>query len=286
MVRGGTHQQCRVVVKGAASSRSECLPHAGREEVRYARIEDAPHYCYRRHVSPDHIPCVTPGNQPRKIISERIGFGSVLHAYEAGIYWRVGAVTADLAIADEAITLARTDEDVLETAVREHARLVYRIAYSVLRNAAEAEDVVQEVFLRALRYGKKLREVDDPKAWLARIAWRVAVEERRRGMRDAGGQGMGNARNAESPEGDALHSTDSGAELTLLGKERGELLHAMISGLPDSLRDPLVLSAFDELSPREVGTMLGISEAAVRSRAFRARQILRQRMTARMGVGK
>ncbi|MGB7641787.1 MAG: RNA polymerase sigma factor, partial [Terriglobales bacterium] len=144
------------------------------------------------------------------------------------------------------------------------------------------EDVVQEVFLRALRYGKKLREVEDPKAWVARIAWRVAVEERRRTMRDAGRRGMRDSENGELPEGDALHSADSGAELTLLRKERGVLLHAMISGLPDSLRDPLVLSALEELSPREVGTMLGISEAAVRSRAFRARQILRERMTARM----
>jgi DNA-directed RNA polymerase specialized sigma24 family protein len=46
-----------------------------------------------------------------------------------------------------------------------------------------------------------------------------------------------------------------------------------------------VLSALEELSSREIGTVLGISEAAVRSRAFRARQILRERMTARMGVG-
>jgi RNA polymerase sigma-70 factor (ECF subfamily) len=198
---------------------------------------------------------------------------------------RVEAVTAELAIVDEAVTLARTDEDVLERAVREHARLVYRIAYSVLRNGTEAEDVVQEVFLRALRHGKKLQEVEDPKAWLARIAWRVAVEERRRTMRDAGRQPMRDSEDGELPEGDAQHSADSGAELALLGKERGELLHTMISGLPDALRDPLVLSALEELSSREIGTVLGISEAAVRSRAFRARQILRERMTARMGVG-
>lgn len=195
-------------------------------------------------------------------------------------------MTADFAIADEAITLVRTDEDVLDAAVREHARLVYRIAYSVLRNETEAEDVVQDVFLRALRYGRKLREVEDPKAWLARIAWRVAVEERRRGMRDAVRRGMRDAGDGELPEEDALHSADSGAESTLLGKERGELLRGMILGLPDALRDPLVLSALEELSPREVGVVLGISEAAVRSRAFRARQILRERMTARMGAGR
>jgi DNA-directed RNA polymerase specialized sigma24 family protein len=72
--------------------------------------------------------------------------------------------------------LAQQEEDLLETAVREHARLVYRIAYSVLRNPADAEDATQETFLRALRCGERIAGVQDQKAWLARIAWRVAVD--------------------------------------------------------------------------------------------------------------
>jgi RNA polymerase sigma-70 factor, ECF subfamily len=183
---------------------------------------------------------------------------------------------SDQAMADEAVISAQPQEDVLELAVREHARLVYRIAYSVLRNPAEAEDAVQEVFLRALRYGKKLADVDDQKAWLAKIAWRVAVEHRRHGARDG-------AHTGSAPEGEALPSPDLGAERTLLDKERGELLQRLIAGLPDQLRDPLVLSALEELSPREIGAMLGVSEAAVRSRAFRARQILRDRLGALNG---
>ena len=176
-----------------------------------------------------------------------------------------------------AISTAQSEEDLLEVAVREHARLVFRIAYSVLRNAAEAEDVVQEVFLRALRYGKKLAGVVDRKAWLAQIAWRVAVEHRRRGVRDsARSEGVG----------DSLLSAEPGAERILLEKERGEFLQQMIGGLPDQLRDALALSAFEELSPREIGTMLGVSESAVRSRAFRARQILRDRLSALMGQGR
>lgn len=177
------------------------------------------------------------------------------------------------------MTLAQPEESLLEVAVRDHARLVYRIAYSVLRNAAEAEDAVQEVFLRALRYDKKLAGVEDRKAWLARIAWRVAVDHRGQGTQHA-------ARNAEAPDGELLHSTEPGAERLLLERERGEFLQRLIAGLPEQLRDPLVLSALEELSPREIGTMLGISEAAVRSRAFRARQILRERMVVRIGVGK
>ncbi len=59
-------------------------------------------------------------------------------------------------LVSEAMALVRTGEDELEIAVREHARLVYRIAYSVLRDHHDAEDATQETFLRVLRYRRKL----------------------------------------------------------------------------------------------------------------------------------
>jgi RNA polymerase sigma-70 factor (ECF subfamily) len=52
----------------------------------------------------------------------------------------------------------------------------------------------------------------------------------------------------------------------------------LISALPEKLREPLILSAVEEMSPREVAVTLGISEAAVRSRVFRARHILREKL--------
>src|SRR5277367_4325888 len=88
------------------------------------------------------------------------------------------------ALPQKSLTQQEQEEDLLETAVREHTRLVYRIAYSVLRNPADAEDATQEIFLRVLRYGKRLAAIHDQKAWLARIAWRVAVQ-RRKGMAKA-----------------------------------------------------------------------------------------------------
>ena len=186
-------------------------------------------------------------------------------------------MTADFVMAETAIAMAQPEEGLLEVAVRDHARMVYRIAHSVLQNPSDAEDAVQEVFLRAVRYEKKMAGVRDQKAWLAQIAWRVAVERRGRVARDA-------SRIDELEENLRAHS--HGAERVLLEKEHSELLQRLIAGLPDQLRDPLVLSALEELSPREVGTMLGISEAAVRSRTFRARQILREQMVVRMGVRK
>jgi RNA polymerase sigma-70 factor (ECF subfamily) len=169
------------------------------------------------------------------------------------------------------IASAQREEDLLANAVRQHARLVYRIAYSVLRNDAEAEDATQETFLRALRYGKKMAGIHDQKAWLARIAWRVAVERRKR---------VATATAKTEEVGETLVSLNHGADRILLENERNAALEQLIASLPSPLRDALVLSTLEEIAPREVAAMLGISEAAVRSRSFRAREILRGKLLA------
>lgn len=183
-------------------------------------------------------------------------------------------MTADFAMAAEALAKAQSQEGVVECAIREHARLVYRIAYSVLRNPADAEDAVQETFLRMLRYQNSAAKIGDQKAWLARIAWRVAVDRRNKLAR------LG-AR-SEQPM-DTLPSPASSADRALLEKERNEALDRLINALPDQLREPLVLAAIGEFSPREIADVLAISEAAVRSRIFRARQFLRDRMLGWIG---
>jgi RNA polymerase sigma-70 factor, ECF subfamily len=183
-------------------------------------------------------------------------------------------VIAESAMAGEAIALAQQEEDLLEAAVREHARLVYRIAYSVLRNPADAEDATQEVFLRVLRYGRRIAWIDDRRAWFARIAWRVAVQRRKNTAKLAAGT---------EEAGETLVSPGHGADRVLLEQERNAVLERLISALPSELRDALVLSTLEEIAPREVALMLGISEAAVRSRAFRAREILREKLLALTG---
>jgi RNA polymerase sigma-70 factor, ECF subfamily len=169
--------------------------------------------------------------------------------------------------------LAQQEEDLLDTAVREHARLVYRIAYSVLRDSADAEDAAQEVFVRVLRHGKRIAAIRDQKAWLAQIAWRVATAWQKTRSKSL-------ARVAAGTEGaeERLVSPGQGADRLLLEQERSAILDRLISTLPGPLRDALVLSTLEEIAPREVALMLGISEAAVRSRSYRAREILRERL--------
>jgi RNA polymerase sigma-70 factor (ECF subfamily) len=175
-------------------------------------------------------------------------------------------------LVNQAMALARTDEDQLELAVREHARLVYRVAYSVLRNHHDAEDATQETFVRVLRYRRKLAGIRDARTWLARIAWRVAVERRRK------------APEISLDDGDQIvaqmRSLAAGADEMLLSAEMNTYLAAMIATLPGKLRDPLTLSTVEEMFPADIARVLGVNEAAVRSRLFRARQILREKLSA------
>jgi len=186
-------------------------------------------------------------------------------------------VVAGEAILSRAATIERSHDEVLAELVREHSRLVYRIAYAVLRRHHDAEDATQETFLRVLRYQSKLAAVEDPKTWLARIAWRVAVD-----------RGKQHGRTREIPLDDPdkpsaeVASSETPADETVHGIQVGAALERLIAALPGKLRESLILSTIEEMSPREVAVTLGINEAAVRSRVFRARQILKEKLAKRI----
>jgi len=183
-------------------------------------------------------------------------------------------VVAGSVIVGDAIAAAQPGEDALEAAVREHARLVYHIAYSMLRNHHDAEDATQETYLKVLRYGRKFEGVRNRKTWLARIAWRVAVDRRRKHPEVA----LEELRDSV----DHLRSAIAAPEDLVITAEMTGLLERLIAGLPSQLRDVVTLSSIHEMTPQDVAQVLEISEAAVRSRLFRARQILKERMTARL----
>jgi RNA polymerase sigma-70 factor (ECF subfamily) len=178
------------------------------------------------------------------------------------------------AILSEPARVTRTADEVVEELVRQQSRLVYRIAYAALRDHDEAEDATQETFLRVLRYGRKLMTIENPKAWLARIAWRVAVERTRlRGRREV------TLNDPEKPA-EEIECMDPTAHEAMRGSQIGGQLERLIAALPEKLRQPLILSAVEEMSTREVAAALGINEASVRSRVFRAREILREKLAA------
>jgi RNA polymerase sigma-70 factor, ECF subfamily len=167
-------------------------------------------------------------------------------------------------------------DEAIEALVHEHARLVYRIAYAALRQHQDAEDATQEVFLRILRYRSKLAGVEDAKTWLARIAWRVAVERSKR--RRTGESSIEN----ENAAVDIAASAPI-ADTTVQQAEVATIVKRLIQALPENLRQPLILSTLEEMSPKEAAAVLGIKDSTVRSRVFRARQILKEKLMERIG---
>ena len=152
-----------------------------------------------------------------------------------------------------------------ELLVRQYSRFVFKVAYGVLRNAHDAEDVVQEVFLRV--HKKRTKGVEDMRAWLATLAFRIAVDRIRQPRADELGD-----LEPLSEEPDAEH--------VAMDRQRVSFVQRLVAALPDDLRYPLVLSAMEELSSPQIAEVLGITEAAVRGRIFRARQILKEELTA------
>lgn len=162
------------------------------------------------------------------------------------------------------------DEGEFTEMVQRQSRFAFRVAYAVLLNAYDAEDAVQETFLKLYRNGG-WRGVDHERAFLARATWRVAVDRLPHGTRTSG-------KKTDAEALPAVPSQRPGPELSLMAANQHAVVHGLINELPEDLRVPLVLSAEEELNSREIGVILGIPEGTVRTRLQRARQILRGRM--------
>jgi RNA polymerase sigma-70 factor (ECF subfamily) len=165
--------------------------------------------------------------------------------------------------------LARTqaEEATLAAMVGEYAAALYRVAYSVLRNAADAEDAVQEAFLRVLRHRDTLDEVRDRRVWLIRIVWNIVLDRKRRAKTRPETDDV--AELARVLPCDGL----SAEQLASAAQHHAHVL-ACVEKLPVKEREVLQLSAFEELNSVEIAQVLGITESSVRSRLFRARNLM------------
>jgi RNA polymerase sigma-70 factor (ECF subfamily) len=151
----------------------------------------------------------------------------------------------------------------------EHARFLYRVAWSVLRHSEDAEDCVQEALLKLYR-GESWRRMVNERAFLASVVWRLALDHRK-------------ARQPVAEEEAALQLADSRPtpESSVAEEDERELLREFIAELPEDLRDTLRLSALEELNSREIGELMGVPEGTVRTRLMRARTELQERWAAR-----
>ena len=157
-----------------------------------------------------------------------------------------------------------------EERLAECGPLAFRVAYGVLRHAADTEDVAQEALLKAYRNFGRLREPARFRGWLVRIAFRMALDRwrsvKRREKRETEG---------EHPEHRAAGPTAE--ELAVSSEFQARLGRAM-EELPEKFRLVLLLSAIQGYTLEEVSEMLGIPMGTVKSRLFFARKQLAEKL--------
>lgn len=168
-----------------------------------------------------------------------------------------------------------------EAAVVPHLDAAYNLARWLMRNAADADDVVQEAVLRAATYFASFRGTN-ARAWLLRIVRNTAYAAKRP---------MGGAVHVALPE-DGVVPTASGLvdsgddpETALLRRERDLSLAHELASLPSDLREVVVLRELEELSYKEIAQVVGVPIGTVMSRLWRGRQLLAAALKAAEGSG-
>ena len=154
--------------------------------------------------------------------------------------------------------------------IQRQSGFVFRVAFCVLHNAQDAEDVAQEAFLKLHRKGR-WEEIKDERAYLARVTWRLAITKR--------------MRRHDSTLAPNFPSPVPTPEELVTQSDWRQRIHLLIDTLPEELRDPLLLSMTEELKSHEIADVLGVPEGTVRNRLFRARQLLKQKLKPLMESG-
>jgi RNA polymerase sigma-70 factor (ECF subfamily) len=176
--------------------------------------------------------------------------------------------------------VAQRDGRAFEALMRRHNRLLYRLARSILKDDAEAEDAVQEAYLAAYRNIAGFRGDAKLATWLARIVMNEAYVRLRKRKRavvislepDHAGENRETLLEEEAMAEDKAERPEAAAMRTELRR----LLERRIDALPEQFRTVFILRDVEELSVEETAECLDVPAATVRTRAFRARALLRE----------
>ena len=165
------------------------------------------------------------------------------------------------------------DSDAFRLLVEQHSRLVFRVAYRMTGNEHDADDVVQETFLRAYRQLNRFEERANFGTWLHRIAVNCALDLlRSRGRLDR--HYGGDPEEAEMMG--AISSSDPQQDRLLLSAELRDQVTAAMEKLSGNERTAFVLRHFEGMPVEEIGKTLGIQVNAAKHTIFRAVRKLRE----------
>jgi RNA polymerase sigma-70 factor (ECF subfamily) len=170
------------------------------------------------------------------------------------------------------------DLQAFEQIMRRHNRMLYRTARSILRDDGEAEDCLQSAYLLAYRSMATFAGRSKLSTWLARIVINEALGRVRLSARRSGVTHFDAAANHDDVEQASIDviSEAPGPECEAMRRELGALIERRIDALPEVFRRVFILRAIEDLSVQETADLLGVPEATVRTRYFRARRLLRE----------
>lgn len=174
-----------------------------------------------------------------------------------------------------AARVAGGDTSAFEAVMRRHNRVLFRTARAILKDDADAEDALQEAYIKAYRMMGDFRGEAQLSTWLGRIVANEALMRLRKDVRRSGIIPLQPYTTIEDlPEmpDDMRQRPEAAAQRAQMRK----LIEAKIDELPDAYRPVFVLRAVEDMSVEETAEILRIPEATVRSRFFRARSLLRE----------
>jgi RNA polymerase sigma-70 factor (ECF subfamily) len=193
--------------------------------------------------------------------------------------------------AEIARRIAAGDEDAFHLLMRRHNQKLFRTARSILRDDAEAEDAVQESYLLAYRAMAGFRGDAKLSTWLVRIVVNEAIARSRKRKRtaevirlDSHDDAVAGPAGSEAGGGDMTDDAAGRPESRASRAEMRRLLEKKIDDLPDAFRAVFMLRAVEEMSAEETAAALGIPDATVRSRFFRAKGLLRESLAREFDV--
>lgn len=187
------------------------------------------------------------------------------------------AVPADASTDADLVSLTVAGNDfAFARIMRRYNRLLYRTARSILKNDDDTQDAVQEAYIRAWRALPTFRADAKLSTWLVRIVVNEAL-----GRLRTGGAQVVPLNAAVDADGETLEmpmqaNADEQPDRMAMRAQVRQQIETRIDALPDVFRTVFMLRGVEELSVEEVALVLGIPEATVRSRYFRARGILRE----------
>jgi len=168
------------------------------------------------------------------------------------------------------------DKEAYGALVVRHSHLLFRVAYRITGNEADADDVVQEAFLRGYRKLEGFESRANFGTWIYRIAVHCALDK----VKHRRGDETSRVGDSNDPELDQLQVADqaAGPDRILLSGEIGSMQEAALHSLTVTERTAFVLRHMEDRTTAEIGAALGIEPNAAKQAVFRAVQKLRRRL--------